>query len=71
VYRPAIRGLDPTTNADSEATAWRERAVPALEAVPDLRVSAIQPTGLPIAQLEVAPIAPAAPLVVRAIGSDR
>jgi hypothetical protein len=71
VRRGPIPRVDPTTNADSEATTWSERAVPALDAVPDLSMAAIQPTTQPIAQLEVAPIAPAEPLVVKAIGSDR
>jgi hypothetical protein len=69
-HRPATRRVGPT-NAGSEATAWNERAVRALEAVPDLTMPAIQPMASPIAQLEVAPIAPAEPLVVKAIGSDR
>jgi hypothetical protein len=69
--RAAIRRVDATAHTDSEAEAWRERAVPALEAVPDLMMTSIQPTTLPIAQLEVAPIAEAPALVLRAVGSDR
>jgi hypothetical protein len=65
------RRVDATTQADLEATAWSDRAVPALEAVPDLTMPSIQPMSPPIAQLEVAPIAPAEPLVVKTIGSDR
>jgi hypothetical protein len=45
--------------------------VPELPTIDDLAISPIQPTALPIAQLEVAPIAPAEPLVVKTIGSDR
>ena len=71
VQRPATERVGRTTIADSEATGWKERAVPALEAVPDLTMPAIQPMAPPIAQLWVAPIAPTPPLVVRAIGSDR
>jgi hypothetical protein len=71
VDRPAIQRAAPTTKADPEATAWLERAVPVLEAVPGLTVTSIQPATPTIAQLQVAPIAPAEPLVVKAIGSDR
>lgn len=70
-HRPAIARVDATTNTDSAAAAWRANAFPALEAAPDLKMAAIQPTALPIAQLEVAPIEQAPPLVVKAIGSDR
>ena len=59
------------TNTDSEVAAWYERGVPALEAIPDLTMAAIQPTVPPITQLEVAPIAEAPALVLRAVGSDR
>jgi hypothetical protein len=65
--RPSIRRVDGTTGADSEAAAWRARAVPALEAVPGLTMTAIQPTAMLIPQLSVAPIAEAAPLAVAAI----
>jgi hypothetical protein len=70
-HQPTIRRVDTTRLADAEAAAWRERAVPALGPVPALTMAAIQPTALPITQLEVAPIEQAPPLVVKAIGSER
>jgi hypothetical protein len=70
-HRPATQLVDTTTNTDSEDATWRGIGVPALSAVPDLTMAAIQPMAPAIAQLEVAPIAPAEPLVVKAIGSDR
>lgn len=68
---PAVRRVDATANARSAAESSGERAVPELPTIDDLAISPIQPTALPIAQLEVAPIAPAEPLVVKTIGSDR
>jgi hypothetical protein len=69
--RPRVAAVNTATNGDAQTSSGLDRVVPALAAAPDLTIPTIQPTALPIAQLEVAPIAPAEPLVVRAIGRDR
>jgi hypothetical protein len=65
--RAAIQRVDATASEHSDAEAWRERAVPALEAVPDLIMTSIQPAPVLIPQLSVMPIVEAAPLAVAAI----